>query len=139
MTMEKLMKQNEYICPKCNGFLKVNIKIIFVAKKDNGKKGLILLNPELGDYKRIAHSTFELKDGEHLSFLCPICHSDLSANEISKNLARIIMIDKEGTEYKILFSEVQGEKCTYRICKKEIEAFGEDSSTYMNYFGSGPQ
>ncbi len=133
------MNQNEYICPKCDGFLKVNEKIIFIALKSNGKKGIILLNPELGDYRRIAHSTLELKDGERLTFLCPICHSDLSANEINRNLARIIMIDENGTEFKILFSEVQGEKCTYRICKKEIEAFGEDSSTYMNYFGSGPQ
>ena len=133
------MKQNEYICPKCGGYLKVNVKIIFIVLKDDGKKGIILLNPELGDYIRIAHSSLKLKDGERLSFLCPICHSDLSANEINRNLARIIMIDENGTEYKILFSEVQGEKCSYRICKKEIEVFGEDSSTYMNYFGSGPQ
>lgn len=133
------MKQNEYICPKCGGFLKVNAKIIFIALKDDEKKGIILLNPELGDYKRIAHNTLELKDGERLTFLCPICHSDLSANEINRNLARIIMIDENGTEFKILFSEVQGEKCTYRICKKEIKTFGEDSSTYVNYFGSGPQ
>lgn len=137
--MEKKMKQNEYICPKCNGYLKVNVKIIFIALKENGKKGIILLNPDLGDYKRIAHSSMKLKDGERLTFLCPICQSDLSANEINRNLARIIMTDENGTEYKILFSEVQGEKCTYRICKKEIEAFGEDSSTYLNYFGSGPQ
>ena len=133
------MKQDEYICPKCGGFLKVNLKIIFIAQKSDGKKGLILLNPDLGDYKRITHTTMDLKDGEHLTFLCPICHSDLSANEINKNLARIIFIDKNDTEYKILFSEIQGEKCSYRICKKEVEAFGEDSSRYLNYFGSGPQ
>lgn len=133
------MKQDEYICPKCGGFLKVNVKIIFIAQKSDGKKGIILLNPELGDYKRITHTTMDLTDGEHLTFLCPICHSDLSANEINKNLARIIFIDKNDTEYKILFSEIQGEKCSYRICKKEVEAFGEDSSRYLNYFGSGPQ
>jgi len=133
------MKQNEYICPKCNGYLKVNVKIIFIAQKEDGKKGIILLNPELGDYKRIVHSSLKLKDGERLTFFCPICHSDLSAIEINKNLARIIMTDENGIEYKILFSEIQGEKCSYRICKKEIEAFGEDSSTYVNYFGSGPQ
>ena len=133
------MKQNEYICPKCHGYLKVNVKIIFIAQKEDGKKGIILLNPDLGDYKRIVHSSLKLKDGERLTFFCPICHSDLSAIEINKNLARIIMTDENGTEYKILFSEIQGEKCSYRICKKEIEAFGEDSSTYMNYFGSGPQ
>jgi hypothetical protein len=133
------MKQNEFICPKCNGFLKVNVKIIFIAQKEDGHKGLILLNPELGDYKRIVHTSMDLKDGEKITFLCPICQSDLSANDINKNLARIMMTDENGTEYKILFSEVLGEKCTYRICRKEVEAFGEDSSRYMNYFGSGPQ
>ncbi len=133
------MKNNEYICPKCKGYLKVNVKIIFIARKDDGKTGLILLNPELGDYKRIVHNSLEIKEGERITFLCPLCHADLSANDINKNLARIIMTDKNGTEYKILFSEVQGEKCTYRISKKEVEAYGEDSSQYMNYFGSGPE
>ena len=133
------MKQNEYICPKCSGFLKVNVKIIFIAQKEDGSRGIILLNPDLGDYKRIVHTTLNLTDGERLTFLCPICHSDLSANDINQNLARILMTDENGTEYKIYFSEVQGEKCTYRIFRKEVEAYGEDSSTYMNYFGSGPQ
>ncbi len=133
------MGKIEYVCPKCHGYLKVNKKIIFIVQKSDGKKGIILLNPELGDYKRIFHETFNVKEGEHLTFLCPICQSDLSAMEINKNLARILMIDESGVEYKILFSDIIGEKCTYKICKDEIEAFGDDSSAYMNYFGKGPQ
>ncbi|MEN8153250.1 MAG: hypothetical protein ABFR75_04445 [Acidobacteriota bacterium] len=133
------MKRKEYICPKCEGHLKVNLKIIFLAQKENGKRGLILLNPELGDYKRISHESLNLVDGEQITFLCPICHADLSAVDINKNLAAILMTDEDNIEYKILFSEILGEKCTYKVYKKEVEAFGEDSSQYMNYFGTGPQ
>lgn len=133
------MKKNEYICPKCHGYLKVNQKIIFIAKKADGKSGIILLNPELGNYRQIFHKSFHIQEGEHLTFLCPICHRDLSALEINKNLARILMIDEEGIEYKILFSEIIGEKCTYKIYKDEVESFGEDSSEYLNYFGKGPR
>ncbi len=132
------MKRKEYLCPKCEGYLKINMKIIFLIQKDNGGRGLILLNPELGDYKRISHESLKLKDGDHVSFFCPICHADLSAVDINKNLAGIKMIYEDGTEYKILFSEILGEKCTYKVYKREVEAFGEDSSQYLNFFGTGP-
>lgn len=133
------MGKNEYICPKCHGYLKVNKKIIFIAKKISGEKGIILLNPQLGDYKRIFHKSLNISEGDHLTFMCPICQSDLSAQEISNNLARILMTDENGNEFKILFSEIIGENCTYKVFKDEVEAFGEDSSEYLNFFGKGPK
>jgi hypothetical protein len=45
-------------------------------------------------------------------FLCPLCHANLTDHAISKNLARIKMIDEKGCEADIYFSEIYGEKCT---------------------------
>ena len=128
---------HNYLCPACRGQLKVNNNIIFSVKNKNGDGGLLILSPELGDYIIKKHPTFEYNDGEHVDFFCPICHSNF-ASKISKNLAEIIMIDESNTEYKIYFSEIAGEKCTYKISDGEVESYGKDSTQYINFFGEKP-
>ena len=46
------------------------------------------------------------------------------------------MIDELGDEYEIYFSEIIGEQVTIKIHESDIESFGDDTDTYMNYFGS---
>ena len=115
-------------------------KVILSARKESGKRGIILFNPKLGEYDVHMHHTFKIAEGEHLDMLCPLCHANLTDQTISKNLAKIKMIDGSGNEYDIYFSEIFGEKCTYKISSdKKVEKFGEDSEDYQNYWGATPQ
>ena len=61
------------------------------------------------------------------------------ATEIHENLAKVLMLDEKNNEYEILFSEIVGEKCTYKIKEEDIELFGDHASKYMNFFGEIPK
>ena len=126
---------NSYLCPFCRGQLKVADHIVFSAKSETGKRGILFLSPQLGDYHCVNNESFQLVEGEHLEILCPICHSNLTAIDVNRNLAEVIMVDKNNEESTIYFSEIVGEKCTYKIHEKDIESYGENSAQYMNYFG----
>jgi len=131
--------KTEFICPYCKGYLKANTKVILSVRKADGSRGLVLLNPKLGEYDIIKHKSFELKQGELVDLLCPLCHANLTDHTVSESLARIIMVDEKGQEYSIYFSEIYGMKCTYKILGKSMESFGEDSENYGNFWGVGPR
>lgn len=128
--------QNDYLCPKCNGYLNLGEDIIFSIKTKKKDVGLLILSMKLGDYTFRSHPKFVFEKGEKVDFFCPICHVNLAANNLNKNLARVKMIDKEKNEFSIIFSEIAGEKCTYKV-KQDIEAFGEDSKKYLQYLHLG--
>ncbi len=127
-----------YLCPECRSYLRVWNNIIFTVKTTVGKRqGLLLLNPELGNYTYISHPSLKFIEGESVEFYCPVCHADLTAMQINENLIRIIMIDEDNNEYDIYFSKITGEHTTFKIEKDNIiERFGEQSSSYVNYFMS---
>jgi len=115
-------------------------KVILAARKESGARGLILFNPKLGEYDVLVHHTFKLAEGEHIDMLCPLCHANLTDQTISKNLAKIKMIDTKGCEYDIYFSEIYGEKCTYKISgDKKVETYGADAMDYQNFWGAEPR
>ncbi len=120
----------QYICPSCKGHLNVAGNVVFSTENSKGQKGLILLHPELGNYKVINNPEFKFKDGEILQFFCPICHAKL-AGEKHENLAKILLIDEE-KEYHIYFSQKAGEKSTYKIIGDKMEIFGKDSHLYLD-------
>jgi hypothetical protein len=124
----------EYLCKICRGVLNVKTSIILAATKLRGsKRGLILLNPELGNYTTTTHPTFRIEEGEEYLFTCPICHSQLNSSKYS-HLVRVIMLDNDGKEYDIYFSGIGGEKCTYKLRGKIIEKKGPDAMMYERYF-----
>ena len=134
------MKANDFLCPYCRGHLMPHTKVILAARKESGQRGIILFNPKLGDYEVLVHHTFRLREGEHIDMLCPLCHANLTDQTISHNLAKIKMIDSNGKEFDIYFSEVYGEKCTYKISgDKQVEKYGEDAGDYKNFWGEGPR
>jgi len=134
------MKANDFLCPYCRGHLMPHTKVVLSARKDSGTRGIILFSPTLGEYDILVHHTFKLVEGEHIDLLCPLCHANLTDHTLSKNLARIKMIDTKGMEYDIYFSEIYGEKCTYKISTdKKIETFGEDAPDYQNFWGEAPK
>lgn len=120
------------ICPKCRNSITANDKVILVGKTKTGLKGLVLLSAKLGDYSAHFSDDFNLVDGNVLKLLCPICHANLS-NPKNKNFAEIIYIDENGVESKIIFSQIIGEKSTYRIEDNKIkETFGEHGQKNIN-------
>ena len=130
---------NRYLCPKCRSELKIKDHIIFSAETEKGKKGILLISPELGNYTVIHDDKFEYDDGEHIDFYCPVCQAHLGIPQISSDLAEVIMIDEKNDEYKIIFCEIAGKECTIKIKDKlVVESFGEDVNDYQNYWGSGP-
>jgi hypothetical protein len=125
----------EYLCKICRGHLNVKTSIVLAASKlHSSTRGLIFLNPEIGNYTTTTHPSFVIQEGEEYNYTCPICHSQLNSTKY-KHLVRIIMIDENGKEYNIYFSDIAGEKCTYKIRENKVEAkTGPDVKTYDKYF-----
>lgn len=124
----------EYLCKACRGNLKIkNFIVLSAQKKGSIERGLVLLDSEIGNYTKTTHSTFSIKEGEEYIYTCPICHSLLNSAKYA-HLVRIIMVDDDKKEYDIYFSEIAGEKCTYKLSKGEIEARGSDTNLYDKYF-----
>lgn len=135
--MKYSLKVN-YACPHCRSYLRVWNNIIFIIKSEvRDLQGILLLNPELGNYDFVHHSSIKFDEGEMLNFICPVCRADLTATDINTNLARIIMIDETNKEFEVYFSKICGEKSTLLIHENDIVGkYGEDSSSYVNYFMS---
>lgn len=124
----------EYLCKVCRGHLNVKTSIVLAAAKKNSfQRGLIYLNPDIGNYTITSHPSFQIKEGEEYIYTCPICHSQLNSTKYS-HLVRIIMVDDNGKEFDIYFSGIAGEKCTYKIGESEMEVRGPDSNLYNKYF-----
>jgi len=135
MQQEVKLKHN-YSCPKCHAFLRIWNNIIFTIRSADGeKKGILLLNPKLGNYSITSHPSLHFEEGELIDFFCPVCHASLAADKINSNLVRIIMTDEEGEQYDVYFSRIIGEESTFKIQDNNIIArFGKDDSHYVNYF-----
>jgi len=126
----------EYLCKVCRGHLNVKTSIILTATNlsDRSQRGLVYLNPEIGDYTHTTHPTFQIRKGEEYIYTCPICGAQLNSMKYL-HLVRILMKEDEGKESNIYFSGIGGEKCTYKIRGNKIEAStGPDVKSYDKYF-----
>ena len=125
----------QYICKICRGVLNVKTSIVLAASKlHSSKRGLVFLNPEIGNYTKTTHPSFTVEEGEEYMYTCPICHSQLNSTKY-KHLVRIIMVDDDGKEFNIYFSGIAGEKCTYKLRENKVEAkVGPDVRNYDKYF-----
>ena len=124
----------EYLCKACRGHLTVKSSIVLAATKLNSSvRGLVFLNPELGNYTKTTHSSFRIEDGVEYIYTCPICHSQLNSMKYP-HLVRMIMIDEKNREFDIYFSGIAGEKCTYKLTETGVEKKGPDASLYDKYF-----
>jgi len=123
----------EYQCKACRGVLNVKTSIVLSAMSEtSSKKGLFYLNPELGNYTVTTHPSFKMEEGEEYLIKCPICHAHLNSLKYN-HLVRIIMVE-DGKEYDIYFSDIVGEKCTYKISGSGVEKIGPDAVKYIKYF-----
>lgn len=122
----------DFLCPKCEGQLRVGENIIFSVKTKNKESGLILMHPELGKYKYETHPSFNFKDKMAVDFYCPICHAKITSDN-HENLVKIYMIDAENKKYEILFSKITGQESTYKLVGESVEIFGKDSGEYIDF------
>ena len=123
---------NFFICPFCEGHLKVGDYIIFSTRTSGKKKGLLLLHSEVGNYSSLKHPSYAFKKGDSLEFYCPLCQASL-ASDIDKNLVHVLMIDEQHEQHEIYFSRIAGEYSTYKVSEDEVWSTGEHSSRYT-YF-----
>lgn len=129
----------KFLCPSCRGDLNVANHIVLTGKTPKGKRGLLFLSKKLGNYKVNTNPDFELEPGGLIQLFCPICHDSILAADVGEHFAKLIMVEENGAEYQVIFSEIQGEHCTYKIKDNDFESFGEDSQKYMNFFGHSPR
>ena len=54
--------------------------------------------------------------------------------DFQKNSVSQFMIDDNGDEFDIYFSDIVGEKCTYKISGSTVEKIGPDAVKYDKYF-----
>lgn len=126
----------EYLCKVCKGHLNVKTSIILAATNlgDRTQRGLVYLNPELGNYTKTTHPSFDIKEGVEYIFTCPICGAQLNSMKYL-HMVRILMIDEEGKEHNIYFSGIGGQKCTFKIRGNKVEQkTGPDVKIYDKYF-----
>jgi transcription initiation factor IIE alpha subunit len=123
---------NSFLCPHCNGYLNVADNIIFAVESEDGRKGLILLHSELGNYQVRTNPNFSVEQGKKYEFYCPVCHAEL-ASDVNKNLSRVLMVDAKNNEYEVLFSKIAGEKSTYTIIGESVNMYGEDYGNYVDF------
>ena len=126
----------EYLCKVCRGHLKIKTSIVLAAAKikDRSQRGLVFLNPEIGNFSKTTHPSFQILEGEEYIYTCPICSAQINSMKYL-HLVRIIMIDEKGKEYNIYFSGIAGENCTYKIRGNKVEEEqGPDVKIYNKYF-----
>lgn len=126
---------NDFLCPKCNGHIRVGNHLVFKVKNLQKQSGLLMLSPEIGNYKSVKHPSFTIERGEYLDFFCPLCNNSIQSG-IHPNLAHIVMIDESGKKHDTYFSQVAGEHSTYETNGDSLHVAGEDAGRYT-YFKIG--
>jgi hypothetical protein len=128
---------NRYYCPHCKALLNPGTKVIFVIGH-GGKRGLLLLSPELGDYAVVMAESIPIEQGRLYYFQCPVCHLDLTSS-LDQNLVEIVCREPDGTRSLVDFSRVAGEHATFVRGPGGLRSFGEHAARYesVNFFGEG--
>ncbi len=124
-----------YYCPKCNGTLNPNTKIILRASFE-GKSSLILFHTSPGNYEAILSDDLALKRGNMVDLSCPICTESL-VSRADKNLAEIGFFTDDGVEGMVEFSRKYGEQATFFVTRESIRSYGHDADLYgnLNFMG----
>lgn len=123
---------NQFICPGCRSHLNVGEDLIFAAESEDGRKGLILLHAELGNYVVRHNPHYDIPAGMKFEFFCPVCKTPL-ATDLNKNLSRVLMVDPGNKEYEVFFSKIAGEKSTYCLVGESVNIYGDDAGNYVDF------
>jgi len=124
--------ETKYLCPHCENALNVDNDIVLKAKNNIGEKGLVFLHTDLGNYQSKFSIDFIVLEGEKVKFFCPLCNHNLTSLK-NERLAHFIMVDADEKRFKIVFSQVFGERCTYVINEcDDIQSYGDHLHLYLD-------
>ncbi|HLN21154.1 MAG TPA: hypothetical protein VK213_08705 [Bacteroidales bacterium] len=104
-------------------------------KNQKKQSGIVLMHPEIGNYSSTRHPSLEIAEGEILEFFCPLCNTSLQS-DIHKNLAHVILEEKDGKNHDVYFSQISGEHSTYETSGDSLRIAGENAGRYT-YFKLG--
>ena len=125
-----------YRCPKCHANLNPNVKIILMAET-GGRRGLLLLSPQPGNYDLIGAEEIDLVPHELVDLYCPVCGTSLTADH-DETMAHLSFQFDNGREGTVYFSRRFQHHATYFVFDGKVEAYGENAAPQgMNFFGSG--
>jgi hypothetical protein len=128
---------NNYLCPHCKASLNPGNKVILRLQRGR-KKGLVLLSPQVGNYRTILPEGLELQAGDRVQLSCPVCEADLTS-PVNRNLCHVLRRDDDGELLRVFFSKTYGEHATFVIHEDQIRTYGDDAALYdsVNFFGEG--
>ena len=124
--------KKDYICPKCEGHLRVGNFVVFTIKKDNGQTGLIFLSPILGDYSIVKHTSLNLLKGEKVQVFCPVCHTNILCDD-EKKLAKVFVLGEEEEKTAVYFSVIFENQSTYALKDNKVESYGDNANKSLNF------
>jgi hypothetical protein len=126
---------HDFLCPRCDGNIRVGEHVIFKVKNLKKQSGLLLLSPHIGNYTCVKHPSFEINQDEYLEFFCPLCNSSITS-DIHKNLAHVILREESGKCTDVYFSQIAGEESTFATDGDSVHVAGDDAGRYT-YFKIG--
>lgn len=126
---------HDFLCPKCDGNIRVGDNVIFKVRNLKKQSGLLLLSPHIGNYTSVKHPSFEINQDDYLEFYCPLCNSSITS-DIHKNLAHVILREESGKCTDVYFSQIAGEKSTFATDGDSVHVAGDDAGRYT-YFKIG--
>ena len=124
-----------YSCPHCEATLNPNVKIVLAAA-NRGLRGLVLLSPTPGNYDLVQADDLDLRPGDVVDLMCPICGHSLAA-ELNACLAEVNFRLEGGTHGRVDFSRKVGEHATYVVTRESIRSYGENAGVYSGSFFAG--
>ena len=111
----------KYSCPHCQSMLNPDETVIVIGRIE-GRRVLVGLHPEPGDYRAFLPPDFEVAEGSVWDFGCPVCGADLSTG-VAPALCALDMVE-DGARHRVYFSRTAGEQATFVISAEGVERFG---------------
>lgn len=129
--------RRSYFCPHCEGLLNPGSLVVFVIE-DQGRRELVLLSPEPGNYAMVYRDTIVLVPGKPYMLRCPMCDADLVSPDDDR-LLEINSRSDDGSTVRVQFSRIYGQHATYLLSRGGVEQFGEHAERLdpVNFFGAG--
>ena len=116
-------------CPNCLSQLNPREDLVLTAA-NRGKRGLVLLHPEPGNYRVALSDGLPLAKGDVVDFSCPVCQASL-VSKLDQSLVQLDYASKSGDERGIVvFSRVYGDHATFIVNKQSVAAYGKNAPTY---------
>ena len=94
-------------------------------------KLLVSFHPEPGNYEVHLPPTEDIGQGSEWSFVCPVCHENLTTNDNEKLCS--LNLNEDGETKQVLFSRIAGEKATFVVSRTETKALGPHANNYDEY------